>query len=435
VQLAVIIAAARGGAWLLGKLGQPQVVGEIAAGLLLGPSFLGRISPEISQFIFPTNPDVSLVFRVMSEIGLVFLMFLIGLEFDFTHLRDIGKTAARVAVAGIVLPFALGIVLAWRMHPHLAADVNRTGFMLFVAVALSITAIPVLGRIMVEFQIQRTPLGTLTITAAAVDDALGWILLAAVSAIVGGGFQIASVATMLTLTVGFVLASWFVLRPLLSPWVRRMTNTEDRQLSLGSLSAVMIVTLVAAAITNVIGIFSIFGPFILGASLSHEHEFRDAVVRRLRDFVYAFFLPIFFTYTGLRTNVGLLDSSLAWMFCGLVLLTAMAGKMVGCGLAARSGGSSWRESGCIAVMMNTRALMGLIAINVGRELGVVPDSVFCMLVIMALATTFLTSPVLRRLLPEMAAARAENTPQQAAPTVGVVMEEDRAQIRDADQPE
>jgi Kef-type K+ transport system membrane component KefB len=187
----------------------------------------------------------------------------------------------------------------------------------------------------------------------------------------------------------------------------------------------MIVTLVAAAITNVIGIFSIFGPFILGASLSHEHEFRDAVVRRLRDFVYAFFLPIFFTYTGLRTNVGLLDSSLAWMFCGLVLLTAMAGKMVGCGLAARSGGSSWRESGCIAVMMNTRALMGLIAINVGRELGVVPDSVFCMLVIMALATTFLTSPVLRRLLPEMAAARAENTPQQAAPTVGVVMEEDK----------
>ncbi len=396
LQLAVIMTAARVGAWLLGKLGQPQVVGEIVAGLFLGPSLLGRIMPRAGDFLFPD--DTTVVFHVLSELGLVLLMFLIGLEFDFSHLRHVGKTASSVAAAGIVLPFVLGFSLAMWMHPAVAADANRTAFALIVAVALSITAIPILGRIMVELNIHRTRLGTLTITAAAIDDALGWILLAAASAMIHGGFELWAMAKMAVLTIGFVAFCLFVARPLLTRSTDYLLSRGNGNLSVVELSVVLVTVFFAAAATNAIGIFAIFGPFVLGAVLSDQHEFREAVGRQLREIVYALFLPIFFTYTGLRTNVGLLESASDWMLCLLVVAVATVGKMFGCGIAARLGGLSWRECGCVAVMMNTRALMGLIAINVGRELGVVPDRVFSMLVIMALATTLLTTPLLRRLL-------------------------------------
>lgn len=407
IQLAVIIAAARAGAWLMSKLGQPKVVGEIVAGLVLGPSLLGQISPDAFTFVFPTETTV--VFRVLSELGLVLLMFLIGLEFDFSHLRQVGKTAVGVAVAGITLPFALGIALALWIHPQLAAEVNRTGFVLIVAVALSITAIPILGRIMIELNIHRTKLGTLTITAAAIDDGLGWILLAGVSAMIHGDFQLLNLLRMALLAILFVFGCWFVGRPLLTQCTDWLLRSDKGELSVEGLSAVLIVVFLSAAMTNAIGIFSIFGPFIVGAVLSDRIEFRNAVSGRLREIVYALFMPIFFTYTGLRTNVGSLDSWEHWGICGLVIVAATAGKMVGCGLAARLGGMPWLESGCVALMMNTRALMGLIAINVGRDLGVIPDSVFCMLVIMALVTTFLTTPLLRRLLARIKLENADAT--------------------------
>lgn len=284
------------------------------------------------------------------------------------------------------------------MHPVVAASVNRADFVLIVAVALSITAIPILGRIMIELNIHRTRLGTLTITAAAIDDALGWILLAAVGAMIHGGFKFWAVAEMAVLTAGFVAACWFVARPLLTRSTEYLLSRGNGDLSVVGLSAVLVTVFFAAAVTNAIGIFAIFGPFVVGAALSDRNDFREAVGRRLQGIVYALFLPVFFTYTGLRTNVGLLESGRDWIMCGLVVAAAMAGKMLGCGAAARLGGLSWRDCGCVAVMMNTRALMGLIAINVGRELGVVPDRVFSMLVIMAVATTLLTTPVLRRLL-------------------------------------
>ncbi|MBI2481334.1 MAG: cation:proton antiporter, partial [Planctomycetia bacterium] len=393
IQLVVILAAARVGGWVMRRLGQPQVIGEIVAGLVLGPSLFGRFAPEAVAYIFPE--DAAIVFRVLSELGLLLLMFLIGLEFDFSHLTHVGRTAAGVAAAGIMLPFAMGAALAWWMHPLVAADMNHHGFVLIVAVALSITAIPILGRIMMDFNIHRTRIGTLTITAAAVDDALGWILLAGVSAAIHGSFEMMPIVRMVTLTISFVLVCWLVVRPLLTRMMDLWLGGGD--LSPAGLAAVLIVVLLAGVATNAIGIFSIFGPFVLGAVLSSHHEFREAIVRRLRDFVHVFFLPIFFTYTGLRTDVGRLETAQHWMICGLVLMVAMVGKMAGCGLAARAGGLSWRESSSVAVLMNTRALMGLIAINVGRELGVMPDAVFCMLVIMALVTTLVTSPVLRRL--------------------------------------
>ncbi|MCA9212123.1 MAG: cation:proton antiporter [Planctomycetales bacterium] len=396
IQLAVIIAAARVGAWLLGLVGQPQVVGEIVAGLVLGPSLLGRFAPEVMDALFPA--DATIIFRVLSELGLVLLMFLIGLEFEFSHLRQVGRAAVGVATAGIAIPFVMGIALAWRMHPQVAEDLNRPGFALIVAVALSITAIPILGRIMIELNIHRTALGTLTITAAAIDDAIGWILLATVSTMIHGDFELWAIARMSLLTVLFVGGCWFLGRPLLARCANYLLRQDNGDLTLVGFSAVLVTVFMSAAATNAIGIFSIFGPFVLGAALSGQHEFRDATTRRLREIVYALFLPIFFTYSGLHTNVGLLESWRDWSMCCLILAVAMIGKMGGCGLAARVGGLPWRESGCVAIMMNTRALMGLIAINVGRELGVVPDNVFCMLVIMALVTTFVTTPLLHRFL-------------------------------------
>jgi Kef-type K+ transport system membrane component KefB len=398
VQLLVIIAVARIGAWILAKFGQPQVVGEIAAGLLLGPSCFGRLSPEAAAYVF--RGDTDLVFKVMSEIGLVFLMFLIGLEFDFSHLRRVGRAAGGVALAGIVVPFTFGILLAGVMHPHVAPDVDATGFGLFVATALSITAVPVLGRIMIELNIHRTMIGALTIAAAAIDDALGWIVLATVGALVHGGFDFAATARMLALTAGFVLLCYYVVRPLVAVWLTRTMARHRGELTLGGMSVVMTLVLTAAVATSAIGIFAIFGPFVLGAVLSDQQQFREATIRRMREFTFAFFLPIFFTRTGLNTNVGLLDTYPLWLFCGLVMLAAIGGKALGCGLAARLGGLSPRQSATVATMMNARGLMGLIAVNVGRDMGVVPDSVFCMLVIMCLVTTFVTTPVLRRLLNE-----------------------------------
>lgn len=404
VQLLVIVAAARLGGWLFTYLGQPQVVGEIAAGLLLGPSCFARLAPDLAASIFPTG-DLARIFKVLSEIGLVWLMFLIGQEFEFGHLRQMGRAAVAVSVAGVVLPFGLGLAVGTVMYPHVAVPphvpeaLSRSGFLLFMAVALSITAIPILGRIMIEFQLTRTRLGALTITAAAVDDATGWILLAAISAVVQGNFEPGTVLWMLGLTVAFVLCVWWVARPALKAMFRGAYVGGQLELSASHLAVLLVAILASAIATNLIGIFSIFGPFVLGAALWDVPGLREAITVRLRDFVFAFFLPIFFTYTGLRTNVGLLDTPRLWLFCGLVLAAAVLGKTLGCGLLARwFGGLSWRESGCVAVMMNTRALMELIVINLGRELGVIPDSVFCMLVLMALVTTFMTSPLLRPLL-------------------------------------
>ena len=396
VQLIVIIAAARIGGWIFKKLGQPQVVGEIATGLLLGPSCFGRLNPQLSAQIFPEGTGE--IFMVLGQLGLIFLMFIVGLEFDFGHLRTIGRTAAGVALAGIALPFGMGACLAWCIHSLVAAEYSLPGFVLFMATALSITAIPILGRIMMEFGITRTTLGVLTISAAAVDDAIGWMLLAAVSAAVRGSFSLLPVLQMLGWTALFIAAVFFVVRPIVCHWSQRILDDNNGVLRLVPFSIVLLLVLTSAVLTNWIGIFSIFGPFVLGASLCDQPALQKAIRLRLEDFVTAFFLPVFFTYTGLRTDIGTLDSMFLWAVCGLVVTVAIVGKVVGCGAAARLSGLSWRDSASVAIMMNTRALMGLIAVNIGRDLGVIPDTIFCIMVIMAIVTTLMTSPILRRLL-------------------------------------
>jgi Kef-type K+ transport system membrane component KefB len=396
VQLIVIIAASRIFGSLFRRMGQPLVCGEIAAGLILGPSFFGGMFPHLFRTVF--DPTVGQIFAIMSQVGLILLMFLIGLEFDFGHLSSNRGTAMSISMAGILLPFSLGFLLGRWMHTALHLSGSWLNLALFMAAAMSITAIPILGRIMVELNISRTRIGSLTISAAAADDASGWILLALVTAIARSTLNPVKLGVMILEVVAFALCMVWGVRPLLKKWTDRQMREHHGKLSLGGLAILLIMILVAAIATNLIGIFSIFGAFFFGALLYDQHEFRQAVQERLRDFVTVFFLPIFFTYTGLRTDIGTMGGGGLWFMCGLVLLTAFVGKFGGCWLAARFNGLPWREASMIGIMMNTRALMELIVINIGFELGVVPKSVFFMLVFMAVASTYVTTPVLRRLV-------------------------------------
>lgn len=411
LQLAVIMVAARVFAALARRVGQPAVVGEIVAGLILGPSLFSHIPIDWVQNVWrgvfhPAHPDLAelpVAFTILSQLGLIFLLFMIGLEFDFSHLRTNNVAATGISVMGVAAPFALGAGLALVMHRTLdlanaSPGIPLTGFVLFMGTAMSITAIPILGRIMMEMNITRSRLGAITITAAAIDDATGWILLATVSAIVKSEFNVGVTLRMLALSLAFAAFMIFAARPVLKRWARRAVAMNNGRLGLDALAGLFVVMFVCAIATSEIGIFAIFGAFVLGAVLSDEHAFRKAIQEQLTRFITVFFLPIFFTYTGLRTDVGSLHSPLLWLFAALVSAAAILGKFGGCTLAARLSGLSPRESGCVGIMMNTRALMELIVINVGYELKVIPKDVFCMLVLMALLTTVMTSPILLRLM-------------------------------------
>src|ERR1051326_3755054 len=261
IQLIVIIAAARIAGVVFRKLGQPQVCGEVAAGLILGPSFLGKLSPDYFNTIFaaPTGP----VLNILSQLCLILLMFLVGLEFDFSHLKTHGKTAAATSLVGIAVPFGLGLLLGHIIHPWVAPQANKTGFVLLLATALAITAIPVLSRIMMELNLHRTRIGSITITAAAVDDVAGWSILTIAAAVVRSDFQLTTAAIRLIETTAFCVLVLFALRPLLKMWIHRAFERDGTDLSLTTVTVLMVLVLGAAAITNAIGIFSIFAAFLM----------------------------------------------------------------------------------------------------------------------------------------------------------------------------
>jgi Kef-type K+ transport system membrane component KefB len=410
IQLGVILMTARVAAWVARMLKQPNAVGEIAAGLLLGPSFFQRVWPAGYAAIFQPSIvdappelqplcDVVLhwIFTMLSQIGLIFLLFIIGLEFDFSHLKSKGRAASLISLSGIVFPFCLGLGLAYLIHPYVNAsqnDIDFVGFGLFMGTAMSITALPILGRIMMEMGITHTKLGVITISAAAIDDVMGWMILAAVAAIVRGHFSMMNVGYMVLAAIVFAVGLLFLAGPALRAWARKSVDNPQRTLSAFNFASLLVLMFACSIATNVIGIFAIFGAFLLGATFSSEKHFREAVNQKLHDFVMVFFLPIFFTYTGLRTRVDALDTPLMWLICSAVIGVAVLGKFGGCGLAAKLSGFSTRESICIGTMMNTRALMELVVINIGFQLGVIPESVFAMLVLMALITTVMTTPIL-----------------------------------------
>lgn len=396
VALVIMVAFARLGGIAFRAIGQPAVCGEIAAGLLLGPSVLGGFFPELSSGIFTAQTGE--VLTMMSQVGLLLFLFLVGLDFEFEHLEAHAGKPIVISAVGMLLPFALGLGVGLLMQPHVAPDVPSVTFALFVALALSITSLPVLGRIMIEYGLNRTPLGVLTITSAALDDAFGWILLAFIVSVATTHADVGKSALMMVETIGYAAFLLFAARPWLIRWARYTIKRGGGEVPQSDLALLLVLVFGSALVTSQIGIFGIFGAFLMGAMLASEAQFRDAVLAKLSDFVTVFFLPIYFTYTGLRTDVGSMSGLVLWGFAALVVAAAIIGKLGGCTLAARAVGLPWRDAGMVGVMMNARALMALIVVNVGLDAGVLTETAFFMLVVMAVITTFMTGPLLKRLL-------------------------------------
>jgi Kef-type K+ transport system membrane component KefB len=398
LQLIVIILFARVAGSVARAVRQPRAVGEIVAGLLLGPSFLGFLWPDLSGTIFAA--DAAAPMLILSQIGLILLMFQIGSDFEFGHLRELRnrKAVIYVALASICVPLVVGLLLGLLTAPFLAPGIDVLTYSLFVGIAFAITAVPILGRILREYALTRTETGVIAITAAAANDVVGWVALAGVAAYASAQFSTGQSALQIGGILLLLVFLWFVGRPG-ADWLVRRFPIEQGQPSNGLVAIVLALIFVAGITTEKLGIFTIFGGFLLGL-LFHRHlDFVEAWRRQIGQFVLVFFLPIFFTYTGLRTNVLGLDTASDWLWCGAILFAAVAVKVIPVYIAARLAGLGSQQSSILGVLMNTRALMELIVLNIGFSLGFIPQDVFTILVIMAVATTIMTGPLLQVMLP------------------------------------
>jgi K+:H+ antiporter len=399
LQLAVIVLAGRLGSAAAKRCGQSAVVGEIVVGILLGPSLFGLLAPEVFDYVFRSAPPEPIT--MISQVGLLLVMFQIGLEFDFSHLREARNRNAvlAVSVGALALPFAIGLAFGFHAAPLFSQNTDRLTFALFVATAFSITALPVLGRILIELDIQRSVLGVVAISAAAVNDVVGWLLLAVVSTLAVAGFSGSTFALKLALLAAFLAGSWYLVRPLVKRLLHALAPADG---SLGGhqLGTLLALIFVCGMATYQLGIFAIFGGFMAGVLLHDDRELADAWNERAGHFVVVFFLPIFFTYTGLRTEIGSLESLEAWGWCLLLIALATLGKYGGAYIAARFAGLGHHAANALGVMMNTRGLMELVVINVGYDLGIISRQMFTMLVLMAVVSTVITTPLLRRWLPK-----------------------------------
>ncbi len=367
------------------------MIGEIAAGLALGPSLLGWLAPAASGVLFP---DASLpILQLLSQIGVLLFMFVVGVELEPFRLRGQAGVAVAVSNVGIVVPFILGVALAFGLYGRFApAGVPFHSFALFCGIATSITAFPVLARILEEHGLTHTPLGTTAIACAAVDDVTAWSILAFVVAVTTSGGAVATLLATIGLSAVFVLGMALVARPMLQRVLNPATMGET--LSKERIAIVLAVMLSAALVTEVIGIHALFGAFVAGAVMPHAGPFRTAVRDRFDSLSSVFLLPIFFAYTGLRTHLGLLDDVASWTACLAIIVVATTGKLGGTAVAARWTGLPWRDAVALGALMNTRGLMELVALNVGYDLGILSPAIFTMMVVMALVTTAMTGPLL-----------------------------------------
>lgn len=389
-QIVTIILFARFFGWICNKIGQPSVVGEIIAGIVLGPSLLGMYFPEFSATLFPKESMGNLQF--LSQIGLILFMFVVGMELDLKVLRNKAHEAVVVSHASIVIPFALGMGLAYFIYQSFAPEgVQFISFALFLGISMSITAFPVLARIVQERGIQKTRLGTVVITCAAADDITAWCILAAVIAIVKAGSFVSALYIM-ALAIGYVVVMLKVIRPFLKRVGDLHASREN--LSKPVVAIFFLILVVSAYATEVIGIHALFGAFMAGAVMPENMKFRNIFIEKVDDVAVVLLLPLFFVFTGLRTQIGLLNDPHLWMITGLIILVAVTGKFFGSALAAKFVGQSWKDSLAIGALMNTRGLMELIVLNIGYDLGVLTPQVFAMMVIMALITTGMTGPAL-----------------------------------------
>lgn len=390
ISLPVVILACRAGAQLLKRLGQPPVVGEILIGILLGPSLLGWIWPEAQAWLFP---ETSLPFiAVLGNVGLLVFMFLVGLELDLTSLRGDSKTAVAVSQAGIVVPLVFGSLLALGMYAGFAPkNVEKLPFVLFIAVSMSITAFPVLARILTDRGLYRTTVGALAMASAAVDDVSSWCLLTAVVAVTNSDSPVEAVTTALYALV-FTAAMFFAVRPLLAKWAGRAERRYPEGVVLVVLFSGLSLTAFA---TDRIGVHALFGAFLFGVVTPRGNRRIEKAAAGMHAFTMPVLLPLFFVTTGLKTDIGLLGKSgTLWLWASAVLVVAVAGKWGGGSIAARLSGRGWRDAMSLGVLMNCRGLTELIVLNIGLGLGIINPALFTILVLMALITTAMTTPAL-----------------------------------------
>lgn len=390
LQIVAIILTARIFGWICIKIKQPVVIGEMIAGIVLGPSLLGLYFPEVFQAIFPSESLGNL--RFLSQIGLILFMFIVGMELDLNVLRNKAHDAVVISHASIILPFALGVGLAYFLYESYAPEnVQFLSYSLFIGIAMSITAFPVLARIIQERGLQKTKLGTVAITCAAADDITAWCILAAVIAIVKAG-SFASALYTIALALAYVILMIKIVRPFLQR-IGNISNTKET-LSKPVVAIFFLTLILSAYTTEVIGIHALFGAFMAGAIMPENNKFRNIFIDKIEDVALVLLLPLFFVFTGLRTQIGLLNDPQLWKITGLIILVAVVGKFVGSALAARFVGQNWKDSLSIGALMNTRGLMELVVLNIGYDLGVLSTELFSMMVVMALATTFMTGPAL-----------------------------------------
>ncbi len=393
VALTVIMVTARLVGARFKRFHQPAVIGEVIGGILLGPSLLGRVSPDLAAVLLPAEAAPFL--GVIAQLGVILYMFLVGLELDLDVLRSRIATTVAISLTSIVVPFLLGTALAWTIYDGLApAGVAFIPFALFLGVSMSITAFPVMARILGDRGLQRTPMGILALTCAAIDDAIAWCLLA----FVVGVTQSTTDAAIRTLafTAAYIAAMLTVGRRVATATVARFDASP--RIGERSLALILVAVMLSAVATEFIGIHAIFGAFLFGAILPHESVMARHVTARLEDIVRVMFLPAFFAFTGLRTEIGLVQGMDDWLLCGAIIAVAIVGKFGGAALAAKLAGLDWRDSAALGILMNTRGLVELIVLNIGLDLGVISPRLFTMLVIMALVTTLMTSPILSALL-------------------------------------
>ncbi|HUS24057.1 MAG TPA: cation:proton antiporter [Candidatus Binatia bacterium] len=391
LQIVVVLSAARLCGFVIGRFGQPAVMGEILAGVLLGPSLLGLVWPEATATLFPpaSLPALSL----FGQIGALLFLFVVGLELDLEKQGARARTSIAVSHAGIALPFLLGVGLAIACFRNLAPPtVPFLPFALFLGIAMSVTAFPVLARILQERNLQRSELGQTALSCAAIGDLLAWSLLAVVVAIVRAR-GLGDAAWTLGLALAFAAAMIVVVRPPLARLVARYYVPGGRP-GYPLIAGMLIFAFVSATLTDLIGIHGLFGAFLAGTLVSGHRDFRQYLHDRVLPLSSLIMLPLFFALVGLRTRIGLLDGAGDWLLCGLIIVVAMAGKLGGCMLAARWSGMAWRDSLALGTLMNTRGLMELIVLNIGYDLGILSPRAFTMLVIMALVTTLMTGPLL-----------------------------------------
>lgn len=389
-QIVTIILVARFFGWMFRKIGQPSVIGEIIAGIVLGPSLLGMYFPEFSSAIFPVESLGNLQF--LSQIGLILFMFVIGMELDLKVLKNKANDAVVISHASIVIPFSLGIGLAYFIYYRFAPlGVEFLSFSLFMGIAMSITAFPVLARIVQERGIHKTRLGTIVITCAAADDITAWCILAAVIAIVKAGSFVSSLY-VIGLAMAYVMAMIFVVKPFL----KRIGDLYKTKNKLNKpVVAIFFLTLILSSyVTEIIGIHALFGAFMTGVIMPDISKFRAIFIDKVEDVSVILLLPLFFVFTGLRTQIGLINDPYLWKVTGFIILVAVVGKFLGSAIAAKFVGQNWRDSLTIGALMNTRGLMELVVLNIGYDLGVLTSEIFTMMVIMALVTTVMTGPAL-----------------------------------------